>query len=173
MAAMEFIYLQGKCKWARLIQPDTQFGDSKWKITQYLNDESYNKVLKLKEPPAILNHIKKDEDGYYVNLSRKTQLNVKGKLVALPPPEILDGSQKLPDGSHPPLRDVLIGNGSDVTTKCQVYTYQLKTGQGKGRALRLVSVRVDNLIPFEVKRDFTDIQKDSIAGLNEQPAQLF
>jgi len=35
----EYVYLQGKAKWAKLVTPDTKFG-SQWSLQLYPNDES-------------------------------------------------------------------------------------------------------------------------------------
>ena len=174
--ALGFEYLQGKAKWAKLVTPDTMY--SCWGLQLYLNQESYEKFLKLKEPKGdiqgILNVIKKDDDGCYVSLRRPTSKLVKGKVVGFNPPEVLDGNNLGPDGVPLPLRNALLGNGSDVTCKIEVYTYK-KPGHnaGRGTAIRLSSVRVDVLVPFETGRDFDDRQEKSIRGLSEQPEQLF
>lgn len=161
-------YLQGKAKWAKLVTPDTKFGDA-WKVQLYLNDASYQKMLKLKEE-GVLNNIYKDEDGYFVNLKRPTSILLKGnRPQALSPPEIMEADGKTP------LRNALIGNGSDITVKLDVYKYRKATdrfGEPTGIAIRLRSVRVDNLVPFEMKRDFTTEQQRTVKGLDEQPPQV-
>lgn len=164
----DHVYLQGKAKWAKLVQPDTKYG-SAWSVVLYLTPESYAEVMKLKETTpkqkGIMNVIKKDEEGYNMTLKRPTSKEMKGKIVGFAPPEILEA-----DGTSP-LRNALIGNGSDITCKVQVYTYPDRLTGGKGTAIRLESVRVDNLIPFEMKRDFDDEQTRQTKGLAEAPPQ--
>lgn len=161
MAKTEYVYLQGKAKWARLAQPDP-WGN--WKITLYLTPDSYNKMNELKME-GVKNTIRKDEDGYHVVLRRPQQKMMKGKVIGLAPPEVINPDQT-------PLRDMLIGNGSDVTVKLEVYEHGTPSG-GKAKAARLMGVRVDNLVPFVVTRDFEEDQEKSIRGLNEQPPQLW
>lgn len=172
--ATTYDFLQGKAKWCKLTTPDTAFGDSKWKLTLYPNAASYEKILKLKEAPAIMNVIQKDEDGYYINISRKTSIVISGKVQGMDPPVLLDGSRKTDDGQYMPLPSgILIGNGSDVTVKIEIYTWPKKGMKSGGRAIRLKSVLVNTLIPFEIKKDFSDGDKEAIQGLDEQPEQLF
>ncbi len=166
----EWHYFQGKAKWARLVSPDQKYAC--WSVVLYMdaNSDSYNKLLELKKADngvdGILNVIKKDEDGYFTTFKRPTQKLIKGKVQAFAPPIVMEA-----DGTTP-LLNALVGNGSDVTVKVEVYQYNKPTG-GKGRAARLVSVRVDNLIPFEMKKDFDEDQMKQVKGLAEQPEQLF
>jgi len=168
MAYAENHFLQGKCKWARLVAPDMKY--SQWSIVLYPDTKSYEKLMELKTAKngvdGILNVIKKDEDGYFVTFKRPTQKLIKGKVQGFAPPEVFEADAKTP------LISALVGNGSDVTVKVQVYQYNKPAG-GKGRAARLESVRVDNLIPFEMKKDFNEEQTRLVKGLDEQPEQLF
>lgn len=172
--ASQDIFLQGKCKWNHLWTPDAAFGDPKFKLMLYPDAASYEKILKLKESPAIMNVIGKDEDGYFINISRPQEINNKGRRTMLPMPEVLDGKKPLPSGGYEPLRNVSrLGHGSDVTVKCEVRSYTLQTTKRPGRSLRLTSVRVDNLVPYEPNRDLTDPEKKIVEGLDQQPEQLF
>lgn len=157
----EYVYLQGKAKWARVTTPDP-WGN--WKITLYLTPDSYNEVMRLKAE-GLKNIIKKDEDGHHVTLRRPVNKEIKGKLVGFAPPEVIN-----PDGT--PLRDVLIGNGSDVTVKLEVYSHKTPGG-GQAKAARLQGVRVDNLVVFELSRDFEEDQQYQVKGLQERPPQLW
>lgn len=164
--ATETIYLSGKAKWVRPTSPDP-WGN--WKMDLYPDTESYNKFLELKETKdgvsGIKNVIKKDDDGYCITLRRPTQKVYKGKVQGFAPPEVLDKDNQ-------PMRDTLIGNGSDVTAKVSVYTHGTPGG-GKARAMRWEAVRVDNLIPFEGKRDFDEVTNKQVSGLVDQPEKLF
>ncbi len=168
--ASDFITLQGKCTWNYLTMPDAQFGEPKYKIKLYPDAASYEKILKLKEPPAIMNVIGKDDDGYFINISRPVTINNRGKMQALPLPQILDGKNPLPNGGFAPL-DARVGHGSDVTVKCEVRSYNTKA-KTAGRSLRLTAVRVDNLVPFNTD-NFTDTEKKTIEGLAETPEQVW
>src|SRR5688572_107755 len=135
-------YLSGKLKWAnRLVQPDLTY--KKWSVVLYPDAASMNKVMKLKEAPAILNEIKEDEDGKYITLSRPTSRQYQGVDRAFTPPLVINA-----DGT---LCTVPIGNGSDGTCKIEVYKYNQKVSNRPGRAIRLESVRIDNLVHYEPK----------------------
>lgn len=157
MAQKEFVYLQGKAKWARLTVPD-QYGH--WSIVLYPNAESKAKIQDLISR-GLKNNLKKDEDGEYMTFRRPTSKDIRGKVVGFAPPEVIQG-----DGVTP-LREALVGNGSDVTVKVEVYGFK----RFPGVAARLQAVRVDTLVPYSGDRDFTDDQKDLVKGLPEQPEQ--
>ena len=169
MARTEFVFLKGKLKWCRVHQPN-KFG--KWATDIYLSGDDLEKVREL-QSQGMKNVLKKDEDGYYTTFSRPTSKELRGKIIGYAPPEVLDGSQILPDGSNPPLRDVLIGNGTDATIKLEVYEHRVPGTDKKAKAARLLSIRVDNLVPFTVKRDFDEDQERAIKGLQEQPQPIF
>lgn len=171
----KYVYLQGKCKYCKVQQPDTQYNC--WNTVLYPTEESYQLILKLKEGfpeeniEGIKNDIKKDEDGYYLNIKRPCTIKVRGDMVALAPPDVLDGRNLGPDGFPLPFRE-FIGNGSDITVKCEVYYYSSPMKK-KGSALRMKSVRVDNLVPYETTRDYDEAQMHVVANLDKQPQQLF
>ena len=170
--ATKDVYLTGKCKWAKLVHPDAKFGDPKWSIVLYPDAESYDKVMEMKKMPGgIKNVVKKDDDGYYVTFSRPTQKNYRGQIKAFTAPVVLDGSKKLEDGSYALLQEP-IGNNSDVTVKVSYYGYQNPLKQTE-HAARLETVRVDTLIPYTPKKDFTDDQKKQMFGMENHAAPLF
>lgn len=163
MSATEYVFITGKLSWIKTTIPD-EWG--KWKVTIRPNNEGLEKIREL-QGQGIKNVLKKDEDGYYTTFSRPTQKMIKGKVIGLAPPEILQADGKTP------LTGVLVGNGSDGTVKLEVYSHGTPGG-GKAKAARLLSIKVDNLIPFELKRDFSAGQQESVAGLAEvPPEQLF
>src|SRR5690349_12577378 len=145
----EFVYFKGKTKWFRAENPDTMFDPPRWKHVLYPDEESLKKFRLLQEK-GIKNHLKKDDDGYFFNLSRPTFYEAKGRPVALNRPKVMnaDGSEFVGQ----------VGNGSDVTSKCEVRSYKLKTGKW-GCSVRWDSSRIDNLVPYEPKRDFFDGEK--------------
>lgn len=157
---VDYVYFSGKCSWANhLLVPDGEY--NKWHVTLHFTPESLEKFRELK----LRTHLKKDDDGYYAKLSRPTQKLIRGKMVAFAPPQIFDRDGK-PFTGH-------VGNGSDVTVKCEAYKYTPPGGKERLNAIRLESMRVDNLIPYEPKRDYTDEQAKAAAGLTEQPAPIF
>lgn len=156
----DFIYLQGKSKWAKLTTPN-KFG--KWSIDVYLDEASLAKFKELKEK-GIKNSIKKDDDGYYVSLQRpQTKTSMRGFTFGYSAPIVLDKDGETPfTGS--------IGNNSDVTAKIEVYYYDDPFGK-EGSAIRLASVRVDHLVEFEGDRDYDKDQTRQVKGMNEYPQQ--
>lgn len=165
MAKTEFVFVQGKGSWIKTQIPN-KFG--KWAVTLHPTASSLEVIKKLKEE-GIKNELKKDEDGYYMTFNRPVSKEFRGKIQGFQPPRVLDGSKKLEDGSHPPL-DALVGNGSDVTLKLEVYKHKTPSG-GEAKAARLLSIRVDNLVPFIPAKDFDEDDMRAVNGLEDQPAQ--
>lgn len=164
MATSE-VYFTGKGKWVRVQIPDPQF--KKYSLRLYPDTASLDKFKSLQKE-GVKNFLKRDEDGDYFNLSRPSEKIIKGVLRAFEPPLVL-----MPDGQTP-MRNVNIGNGSDLTVKVQVYSH--KTPNGKdAKAIRLESIRVDNLVPFEARKDFKENSENAqlAKGLDEQPKPLW
>lgn len=153
------VYFQGKAKWARLVTPDPEY--HKWSVTLYFNPKSLEEFKALK----LRNIIKQDEDGFYSRLSREQSKQMGSVLVAFVPPQVFDKEGLPMDG-------VLIGNGSDVTVKCKLRKYKDKRSGEMKNAIRMESVRVDSLVPYE-KKDFPPDVAKAAEGLIDQPAQLF
>lgn len=129
-------YFTGTAKWAMLKKTDKAFGNERWKINVYLDGESMEKY----HNSGIQSKVRVDEDGEYVVFKREVEkvFNTKeGKRIeTFKAPAVLDadGATRL---------DKLVGNGSEVTCKVEIYD----TPKGKGS--RLVGVRVDRLVPYE------------------------
>ena len=153
--AQKQVYLQGKCKWARLQSPD-QWGN--WKINLYPTKESMAIFKELN----VKNHVKRDDDGDFIALKRPTQKMIKGKVMGYSPPTVVDK-----DGNP---TDVGIGNGSDVTVKCDYYSYKSPQGD-PGNAIRLTGIRIDSLVPYNPSNDYPEELKKAVGTLNEQPKQ--
>ena len=159
--ATKYISLKGKAKWVK-VQTLDPWGN--WKVTLYPDNESMEIINELKSK-GLKNDIKKDDDGYYVTFKRPSSVNIRGKTQGLAPPDVLQ-----PNGD--PLRGVMVGNGSDVTLQLQVYEYQRNTPR-QGIAARLDSIRVDNLVPFELKRDYDQAQEGQVRTLMATPAPVW
>lgn len=158
--ANEFHYFQGKAAWAKLITPDMKY--NKWSLKLYPDAESLVKFKNLQER-GILNRLKRDDEGDHFALSRGTERKASGKVIGMSPPLVLEADGKTPFTGN-------IGNGSDVTCKCVFYSGEKPF---KYAALRLESVRIDNLVPYVSNRDFNKEEHLQAAGLTDQPAQLF
>ena len=81
------------------------------------------------------------------------------------PPIVFDSEGKV-------LSNVIIGDGSDLTVKCQVYPYGGKGGIAKGIGARLESVRIDNLVPYTNSNLDPNDERQS-RGLMGQPEPIF
>lgn len=134
MANREDVFLRGKCKWAKVYRPN-QYG--KWSIDVYLNADEQQKFKDLK----VKNHMKKDDDGYYVTISRPVEKTFKGKVTGLTPPVVLDKN------NHP-MVDTPIGNGSDVIVKIEHYSYKPPLKTEREYAIRLEGVKVMELVEY-------------------------
>ncbi len=156
--------LQGKLHWHNLAQLNDE---GEWKLTLYPDQPSLDKINKLKEE-GLLNALRKDDEGYNMTFKRVHKRKLRsGKEMTLTAPVVVDKNSKPIDGYG-------LGYGSDVTIKLQVYKYSKPGGSGvKGTAARLEAVRVDNLVPFEIKRDLNTQQAFAIKGLDEVPEPIF
>lgn len=158
-----FQFVQGKGRWVRIVRPDLAFNC--WSASIYPNPESLEKIRDW-QAEGLKNQLKKDEDGYYVkfrcDLSKRRK---DGTVWTFKQPEAVDKDGKPMDGS-------IIGDGSDLTLKLEVYEHGTPGG-GKAIAARLVGVRVDNLVPFNPETDFLPEEQARVEGLKEQPEQLF
>ena len=159
--ATEDVYVRGKGSYIYAYVPDQQFEKPAWKITLHPDDASLATIQQLKKE-GMKNWEKRDDDGTYFTFKRPvTVLNKKsGKDISLSPPVVLDHEGQPFTGP--------IGNGSDVTVKLEVYSHNTPGG-GKAKAARFAALRIDSLVPFETKRDFTDTQKEVVGGLADQP----
>lgn len=159
----DYVYIQGKVSWVKYVTPDPMY--NKWSVTIHPTAESLEIIREL-QTQGVKNQFKKDEDGYYIQFSRPTDRKIKGKVIGMTPPVVLDK-----DGT--PMDGVAIGNGSDGTVKLEVYSHPTPSG-GKAKAARWAGLKVDNLIPFNKDTDFPDpAMKEQAEGLDEQPEQLF
>ena len=160
MASNTYLYVQGKLSWVRCDKPD-EWG--KWKATIHPTPASLEKIREL-QAEGLKNVLKKDEDGYFIAFSRPTQKMIKGKVVGLIPPSVVD------ENGAPFNKP--IGNGSDGILKLEVYQHSTPGG-GKAKAARLESVKVTNLIPFERAKDLDAVTLKSTEGLDDQKEELW
>lgn len=157
----ENIYIQGKVSWFRPKVPNKW---NKWSVQIHPNDKGLEIIREL-QAQGVKNQLKKDNDGYYTSFSRPvTKETSTGKILSFTPVEVFDKDGNKFDGN--------VGNGSDVTLKLEVYQHATPGG-GKAKAVRWVSARIDNLVPFEKERDLNDFEKEAAEGLDKQPEQLF
>lgn len=157
----EYYYLSGRVDWYR---PDVANKWNKWSH-QLHPDAPSMEILRDLQADGLKNMIKKDDDGYYLNVSRPVnKQTATGKVIVFQPPETFDKDGVPYKGA--------VGNGSDVTTKIEVYTYS-PPGGAPSKAMRWVSTRIDNLIPFNPDKDLNEWEKEAAEGLTDQPQKDF
>jgi len=121
-------YFNGTVKWAKVRKPDEKYND--YKINLYPTEASLAEI----KTSGVQVQPKEDEDGVYYTFRRKHEALEKGKVKVYGPPQVLDADNTVFEG--------LIGNGSKVTAKVEVYDTQ------KGKGHRLMIVRVDDLVEY-------------------------
>jgi hypothetical protein len=157
----QFIKVQGKVKWSQLVTLDPQYHN--WHISIYPTPDSLNTIRDL-QGEGLKNVIKKDDENqYFVKFTRYPYKEYKdrgGRLTRIDfaPPEIIDR-----DGV--PYRD-LIGAGSDVTLKLEVYQHAVPGTTNKAKAARLAGIMIDNLVPYS-RADFGPAQESMVKGLDD------
>lgn len=155
-----FEMFQGKLKWPKL---DRVNDWGKWTVVLYPDAKALERIREL-QAEGVKNVIKKDDDGYYTTLSRPNTKLIRGKVVAFDPVKIVDKDIQPFIGS--------LGNGTDATVKVEIYSHPTPGG-GKAKAMRLESIRIDNLVPYNPEVQFTPTEKSAVQGLSDQPEQLF
>lgn len=154
----EHHFIQGKASWFRPKVPNKW---NKWSSQVHPNAAGLELIRDL-QAEGLKNQLKKDDDGYFLNISRPvTKETASGKILSFEPVKVFDADGAPFDGN--------VGNGSDVTFKVEVYEHQTPGG-GKAKAMRWVSARIDNLIPFDPDKDMNEFEKD--AEVVSQPKQV-
>jgi len=153
----DIVYLKGTIKWCKHIRPDPTY--DKWSVVMYVDGPELDKVREW-QALGIKNKVQKDDDGWFITLSRKTSLQFKGTIKGLQPPRVVD-----PQGI--PI-DKPVGNGSTGVAKCILWMSKLYPGKN----LRWEALRVDNLVEFDPEKDFVD-KGEGIKELREQTPEEF
>ena len=124
-------YFSGTARWAKVHKPDDKYKN--YTLDLYMDDAS--KKAYMKSGLQLKDRV--DEDGeHYVTLRMPSVRMVKGK------PE--EGKPDVLDKDGNPTK-ALIGNGSEVTCKVEIYEWDGRVGH------RLQAVRADKLVEFEDK----------------------
>ncbi len=131
--ATKYYDLKGKCKWAKVFKPDQKY--QKYSI-DLCPDVDSRKVI---DGLGLKSGFKADASGdEYITFRRDPDQTIfVGKDTRGPAggPKVL--------GVDP---NTDIGNGSDVTLRVAVYSYDNKFGKGVGSRLEVVNVT--NLVPY-------------------------
>jgi hypothetical protein len=137
-----YLYFTGIAEWAQVKRPN-KFGN--WSLNLYV-DKPTRKMYKdagLRGTPKEGNE--DYGDGMYLTFRRPVQRRWKNEVVDLTPPKVL-----MADGTE---FDGLIGNGSKVTVKVEVYEFGAGVGEdgkpyGAGKGSRLDTIRIDELVEY-------------------------
>lgn len=165
------VFFRGKAHFFKLLNK----GDVTyqcWSTGLYLDDASFALFEDLRKGSegveGIKNEVRVTEDGNLVNLKRAWSKTYNGKEAGFTPPVVLDNK------NHPWPSDRNVGNGSDIIVKCEYYTFKPPFKKDRGSAIRLVSARIEDLVPYEPHRDFTTDQIEAAKGFAEsKPVQYF
>lgn len=133
MAKNGTYYFSGDCRWAKVQQPDAKYG--KYSIEVKLENED----LENYQTSGLSGRSSKDGEGYYTFSRNPKQLIWKDEV------QTEAGGPRVIDALGNPFSD-LIGNGSHVTVKVHVFTYD--NSFGKGVSHRLEEIRVNKLVPY-------------------------
>lgn len=112
----------GTSKWAKIQEPDAKYNN--YQIDLYMDDASW----RLFKKTGLQLKTRESEDGEYVTFRRPVQKIIKGKLVELGKPAVVN-----PLGQA---LDILVGNGSEVCVEVSVYD----TIKGKAHTMEKVEV---------------------------------
>ena len=160
--ASELIDVKGKVKFIHAVNLNKY---DKWSIVIYPTNESREKIYDL-QAQGIKNVMKKDEDNqYYIQFSREPTKLIRGKVIAFAAPRVLDSKGEIMDGTK-------VGNGSDVTVRLEVYQHGTPSG-GKAKAARWDSLRVDNLIKWEIDKDLPPTEAEAAKDLMNSPQPVW
>lgn len=165
----EEVIIQGKGKYIWVVRPNPQFDD--YRLVIYPDNKSLEILKGLKEQ-GMKNLLRKDDDGYNMQFKRPIKKDIKDrntggmKTITFLPPVVVDEN-----GDIWP-NDKLIGSGSDLTVKLEVYSHGTPTG-GKAKAARIAGVKIDNLVPYTKEKDLNDEQREQIKGLDTAPRPIW
>lgn len=168
----EYIFLEGFFKWVRWETPDQEY--RKYNAVIYPTPESLEIVRDL-QSEGIKNVVKKDDDGYYVAFGRPHAKERKGRPdIIFGPVKLFDGTKKREDGSFEEFPSgTQVGNGSTGIMKLEVYEHPVPGGNNrKAKAARLVSIRIDELIPYS-KASMSDGELHAQEGMDKVKRNLF
>jgi hypothetical protein len=138
----------------------------KWSTTIYPDKQSLEIVRGL-QAEGLKNVLKKDDDGYFVSFSRPYEKEFKDKKTGIIRKMQFTPVQVIMKDGTP--FDELIGEGTDAVIKLEVYSHGTPGG-GKAKAARLMSIRIDNLVPYS-RKDYDEDQEKAVKGLEKQPTQ--
>ena len=143
----ELINFTGKVRWVQAVDPN-KFG--KWSVQFYPDTDSLEHLREL-QAQGIKNQMKKDEEGYNIQISRPLSIQFsKGVDTPVTAPKVRDKDKNPIDGRS-------IGDGSDVILTVELYTYKIPQSQQRGKAIRFYGLTVQELVPKAVVETTPDV----------------
>lgn len=143
----ELINFTGKVRYVQAVDPN-KFG--KWSIQFYPDANSLEHLREL-QAQGIKNQMKKDEDGYNIQISRPVSIEFsKGVATPVLPPKVRNKDKQPIDGRS-------VGDGSDVIVTVELYTYKIPQSQQRGKAIRFYGLTVNELVPKEIPETTPDV----------------
>jgi hypothetical protein len=112
-----------------------------WKTMFRPDQASLMKIMDL-QSKGVKNKLSKDEDGYYTNFSRPTEVKGRAGLMKLDPPKVYGA-----DGTTPIDADT-VGNGSEGELTVELYEHKTPNG-GKAHAARFYAATITKLVERE------------------------
>lgn len=157
----EAVFLKGKFKYMCHLKPNPRYPD-KWNTLFYPADDTEIAKIKDLKKRGVQNHLKMDDDGWFINFSRPIEAPWGGAML---PPKVI-----FKDGTP---CEVRVGNGSDGILELDVYQHKTdRVGEFKAAA-RWAGARIDNFISFNPETEYPEEDKETIKKLREEPEQLF
>lgn len=143
----ELINFKGKVRFVQAVDPN-KFG--KWSIQFYPDNESLEHLRDL-QAQGIKNQMKKDEEGYNIQISRPLSIEFqKGVATPVTPPKVRDKDKQPIDGRS-------VGDGSDVIVTVELYTYKIPQSERRGKAIRFYGLTVQELVPKDIPEPTPDV----------------
>lgn len=159
--AAEFVDIHGKLMFLHALSFN-KF--EKWSVTIAPTAESLEVIRDL-QAQGVKNVMKKDENNtYFISFNRDPTKLIRGKVVAFAAPKVVDKLGQPYTGG--------VGRDSDVTVRLDVYQHGTPSG-GKSKAARFDSIRIDNLVPYEIDRDLPPSEAEAVKDLVNAPAPLW
>lgn len=160
----EDIFVKGKFKYMKHLRPDPKYPD-KWATLIYPDEDGLEKIKALKKQ-GIMNHLKMDDDGWYMNFSRPIERQWGGKKEAMTAPRVV-----YKDTDEPV--EIMVGNGSDGTLHLEVYSFPDKQRPGFfKKAARWKGAEIDNLVRYNPNPDYSE-EELAEQKKKAQPEALF
>lgn len=142
MNKTKYVYLSGKGAWMhRLFELDDFRGTKSWNMTLYLDPKSWQTF----KAEGLQNKVKEDDEGKFISLRRPLVKPWKARPGE--PSEFEAPIVRMSDGDLWDDNGPLLGNGSKVTVKLEVFNTRL------GKGSRLAEVRVDELVEYVKPED--------------------